>query len=67
MFEERLSSSLPCVKSLSARQQAEERVRREEAQQAARRVSEFQTTVNEALCREERIRRKIALGLLIVF
>lgn len=54
-----------------ARQQAEENIRRA-AEQAAKRASEFQTTVNEALnnealWKEERIRWKVALGLLIVF
>ena len=54
-----------------ARQQKEESDQRE-ADQAAKRAAEFQTTVNEALdnealWKEERLRWKVALGLLVVF
>lgn len=53
------------------RQQAEERAQRE-AEQAAKRAAEFHTTVNEALdnealWKEERLRWRVALGLLVVF
>lgn len=54
-----------------ARQQAEERAQREAAQ-AAKRAAEFQTNVsealdNEALWKEERLRWRVALGMLVVF
>lgn len=54
-----------------ARQQKEENDRRE-AEQAAKRAAEFQTAVNEAmdneaLWKEERLRWRVALGLLVVF
>lgn len=54
-----------------ARQQAEERAQREAAE-AAKRAAEFQSTVsealdNEAFWKEERLRWKVALGLLVAF